>query len=553
MRTVSLAILLAASAAAQAVSTPVVGWLPEGAEIRPMNGLPAAAFLGPAVSTGHLLGVIAVSPAQNYVLATATDTRQVLLIVPGVSAAPLNVPLNPDQIVISPAGSAAALWYGSPGGTTAQVEIVSGLPASPAISQISLGNFTAPTSLAVSDDGQWFAAASSSGAYVWGSSGSPQPVYSGSDAGAIAFFAGNSNLVLATSTQLLSISNGAATVLDQGTFTPAGIAVSSDNQKIVYADQNGAIASINAASGAVSTFNCQCRPGGVFGLRNEVFRLTISNTGPVELFDASAGAVLTVPRAGLAPKRSVHPAGTAAPLPTLTINLSPFPNGYLQQPAMTITASAASPSEIDGTVTLAFASSVGGTDQTIQFSTGGTTVNYTIPAGSTQANFDGASSVNVLTGTVAGTTTLTAGITAPTGVTSAATQSFTTNPTVPFISNVSFTDTPGLVTVVVTGFSSSRDVSSAVFDFAPSSNATINQTGTPPVTDNIITVPVSSFPISGGLGGFEPWFASTTSWATGSEFTLTVPFSVTGNSDDIVAVTVTLINSKGASNPVSPN
>ena len=551
MKTAYFAMLLAASAAAQ-VSTPLVGWLPEGTEIRPMKGLPAAAFIGPAVNTGRLLGGMAVSPAQNYVLATAADTQQVLLIVPGVSATPLNAPLDPDQMVISPAGSAAALWYAA----TAQVEIVSGLPASPTMRQINLGNFTAPTALAVSDDGQWFAAASASGAYVWGSDGSPQPVYSGSDAGAMAFFAGSSNLALATSTQLLSVSNGATSVLEQGTFSPAGIAVSSDNQKIVYADQNGAIDSINvvngAANGAVSTFACPCRPGGVFGLGNEVFRLTTSNTGPVQLFDASAGAVLAVPRSGLAPKRSVHPAGAAAPLPKLTINLSPFPNGYLQQPAMTITASAAYSSAIDGTVTLAFASSVGGTDQTIQFSTGGTTVNFTIPAGSTQASFSGASSVTLTTGTVAGTTTLTAAITAPTGVAAAATESFTTNPTVPFISNVSFTDTPGVVTVVVTGFSSSRDVNSAVFDFAPSSNATINQTGTPPVTNNTITVPVSSFAISGGTGGFQPWFASTTSWATGGEFTLTVPFSVTGNSNDVVAVTVTLINSVGASTPVSP-
>jgi hypothetical protein len=551
MRTVYLAILLAASAAAQ-VSTPLVGWLPDGTEIRPMNGLPAAATLGPAVNTGHLLAGVAVSPAQNYVLATATDTRQVLLIRPGVSATPLNAPPNPDQIVISPSGSAAALWYGSAYGTTAQVEIVSGLPASPAVRQINVGNFTAPTALAVSDDGQWFAAASSSGAYVWGSSGSSQPVYSGNDAGAIAFFAGNSNLALATSTQLLSISNGAATVLDQGTFSPAGLAVSSDNQKIVYADQNGAIDSINAATGAVSTFACQCRPGGVFGLGNEVFRLTTSNAGPVELFDASAGAVLAVPRGGLAPKRSVHPAGATAPLPTLTINLSPFPNGYLQQPSMTLTASAAYSTEIDGTVTLTFASSVGGTDDTIQFSTGGTTVNFTIPAGSTQANFSGASSITLSTGTVAGTTTLTAAIASPTAVSSAATQSFTTNPTVPFISTVTFTATPGLVTVVITGFASTRDVNSAVFDFAPSSNATINQTGTPPVTDNTVTVPVSSYPIPGGTGGFQVWFASSTSYATGGEFTLTVPFSVSGNSDDVVAVTVTLINSVGASIPVSP-
>jgi hypothetical protein len=535
---------LSIPAAAQ-VTAPLLGWLPDGSGIRPMNGLPAAATLGSVVNVGHALGRMAVSPAQNYVLAVASDTHQVLLIVPGVSATPLNVPANPDQIVVSPAGSAAALWYSS----SSQFVIVSGLPGSsagsPATQQIN-ASFT-PAAFAVSDDGLSIAAASSNGAYVLGAGGSSQLVYSGGDAGALAFFAGNKNLVLAGATQLLSITNsggGATTsVLAQGTYSPAGIAVSSDNQKIVFADQSGSITSIAAGSGASTTFNCQCRADGVFGLGHEVFRLTSSTMGPVKLFDASAGAVVAVPRANLNPQPAVRPAQTTATLPTLSISLSPFPDGYLQQPSMTVTASAPYSAAITGTVTLAFASANAGEDQAIQFSSGGTTVNFTIPAGSTQANFSGSPSVTLSTGTTAGTTTLTAAITAPTAVASAATLSFTTNPTVPFISSVSFTDTPGIVTVVITGFSSTRNVAGAAFTFAPSSNATINESNS--ISQPEVSVSVSFY--------FEPWYATATSYATGSEFTLTVPFSVTGNSNDIVSVSVTLVNAVGASNPASPN
>ena len=536
MRTVSLAILFATCGLAQ-VTTPLVGWLPEGTGVRPIKGLPAASFLGDSLHVGHALAGTAVSPKQNYILATAADTRQVLLIVPGGSATALDVPLNPDRIVISPGGSAAALFYSA----TTEIEVVSGLPGTAVMRQI--GASLSPVALAVSDDGQWVAAASSGGSFAWGPDGLSHPIYTGGDATAIAFSPGSSNLLIATSTQLLSITDpgGSATasILGQGNFSPAGIAASSD--KIVLADRSGTIYSI--ASGATSTFDCECHPGGVFGLGNDVFRLTSAATGPVMLFDASAGAVLAVPRAGFAPKRTVHAAQTGGPsLPTLTINLSPFPNGYLQQPSMTISAASTYPSDITGTVTLTFASSGGGTDQTIQFSTGGTTVNFTIPAGSTQASFSGASSVKLSTGTVAGATTLTAAVTAPIAVASAAVQTFTTNPTPPFISNVSFTTAPGAVTVVVTGFSSTRDMASATFNFAPSSNATINET-------NNMSNPILSISVS---PPFQTWFNSTTSYATGSGFTLTVPFSVTGNSADIVAVTVTLINSKGASTPVSP-
>ena len=91
--------------------------------------------------------------------------------------------------------------------------------------------------------------------------------------------------------------------------------------------------------------------------------------------------------------------------------------------------------------------------------------------------------------------------------------------------------------MVVTGFSSTRDMVSGLFHFASSSNETISGGGD-------ITVPLSS--------AFATWYQSSASNAFGSEFTLTVPFNVQGNPVDVVAVTVSLTNSKGVSNPVTP-
>jgi hypothetical protein len=211
---------------------------------------------------------------------------------------------------------------------------------------------------------------------------------------------------------------------------------------------------------------------------------------------------------------------------------------------MTISIASVYPVAITGTATLTFVSSVGGDDQTIQFGSSGRTVSFTIPAGSTQANFSGATSTNassvaVLTGTVAGTITITLDLMASgTDVTPkpAPTAAITLITTPAFIQTVVFgASTPGAFTVVVTGFSTTRDMTTGLFHFAPSTNATLATTD--------VTVALGE--------AFSIWYSNSASNATGSEFQLTVPFTTTnGPSADIVAVTVTLTNSKGASSPV---
>jgi hypothetical protein len=232
------------------------------------------------------------------------------------------------------------------------------------------------------------------------------------------------------------------------------------------------------------------------------------------------------------------------PVPTVTISGLPLSTGYLQQPSITVSLASPYAAALTGTLTVSFVSSVGGTDPMIAFVVGGqsvSSVNFTIPGGATQAQFSGSSNVTLMTGTVAGTitlmvTSLTAGGTNVTP-SPAPTATLTNNPTVPFISTVTFSQTPGGVTVVVNGFSSTRDMVNGLFTFAPASNATI--------ATNNLTVSLSS--------AFLTWYQSTASNQYGSEFTLTVPFSVAnGAAADLVSVTVTLTNSKGNSNPVSP-
>src|SRR5262249_21041982 len=92
----------------------------------------------------------------------------------------------------------------------------------------------------------------------------------------------------------------------------------------------------------------------------------------------------------------------------------PATSGSGQQPPLSITLSTPASVDVTGTLTLTFVSSVGGTDDMIRFSNGQRTIAFTIPAGSTNAVFSPANPT-ILTGTVAGTITLTASSTSVAG------------------------------------------------------------------------------------------------------------------------------------------
>ena len=553
------------------VGAPSLGLVPDGSQIRRMYGLPAAGVVGDAIDLGRDLSAIAISPRQDYALATASDNGAALLILANGAVTEIaGASPNAARIAISPTGSAAALWFPS----NSHFEMVTGLPAVPSIREIDATALGPPIAFAVSDDGR-LAGSWPSGVHQFGTNGALSSLSVPGEVFALAFFAQRPDLALATAANIFSVTDGTiSTLFDanvlrenarrpqlHATSAPVGIAASFDNQWLVTATRAGTLIAIDMNNGNASTMNCFCAPQGVFGIGGAVFRLTnpfavithpsgnpldiyMMNFG-VELFDAAAGAVLSVPPSQPQINAASHlenPLTTAAvaAVSKVTIGGLPTSSGYLQQPGITVSLAASYSTDLTGTLTLAFASSVGGDDQTIQFGPGGRTAQFTIPAGSTQASFSGQSSIPVLTGTVAGTITLTVSslISSGTDVTPSPPPSATivTNPTVPFISSVTFSVSTGALTVVVNGFSSSRDMTTGSFNFAPATGDAVAQSS--------IAVQLGSV--------FTTWYQSATSNAYGSAFTLTVPFSVQGDAADIVAVTVTLTNSKGTSNPVSP-
>lgn len=229
---------------------------------------------------------------------------------------------------------------------------------------------------------------------------------------------------------------------------------------------------------------------------------------------------------------------------TITVSLPATPPltftlGNATQPPVTLCLGGSFPVAVTATLTLQpfqKSSAVAiGTDTSIQFASPGTGSSVTVtvpPCGSAPP-----ASAAVTMGTVAGTITVSADLTAA-GVditpSSFPPQTITVPPGPPVIQSVTLTPGSGSVTVAVTGYSSTREVSSGNFTFTPATGTTLAQS----------TIPVTLGP------AFTTWYTNPNSDAFGSQFKLTVPFGLSGNAS-FTAVTVTLANTQGASAPMS--
>jgi hypothetical protein len=230
------------------------------------------------------------------------------------------------------------------------------------------------------------------------------------------------------------------------------------------------------------------------------------------------------------------------PTPTISLNATITPAGTNQ---VTITLSAPALADLSGTLALTFVANASNApanyiDPAAQFSSGGTSITFTIPAGQTTAILPGNGVFSP--GTVAGTLTLT--LTQLSSVNDnilsnpAPSKSFVIAPSAPSITVNSvkiINGTSAGFTVELTGFSTTREIKTATLTFT--SSQTISGGGTS-------TVDVSSV--------FNTYFASASGTANGGTFKLDIPFTIAGGDASIVtSVSVTLTNSVGSSAPVS--
>ena len=204
-----------------------------------------------------------------------------------------------------------------------------------------------------------------------------------------------------------------------------------------------------------------------------------------------------------------------------------------QQPTASVQLAAAYPLDLTATFTLTFASAVGGVDDpAIQFSNGKRTVQIAIPAGTTVSP-----NVTFSTGTVAGTITLTLSFQTTAGgqdvtPTPAPTRVIQIPAAAPVITAVTAHSNSSGLEVDVTGFSNTREMVSAAFQFQAAAGTNLQSSQ--------VTIPADQL--------FASWFNAAGSQQYGSRFTLAQQFTISGNLSGISGVTVTLTNKQGTSN-----
>jgi hypothetical protein len=256
------------------------------------------------------------------------------------------------------------------------------------------------------------------------------------------------------------------------------------------------------------------------------FNFTVSVTGGGQ--SASKAFTITV---GV-------PAGPAA-----TITGLPATGTPATQPVVGITIPNAYPLDITGTVTLTFAPDSPSPDGgEVVFTTGGRTASFTVPANTTQAVFTGNKVPGVQTGTVSGTITLTLDLTAA-GIdvtpSPAPSTKITIAKSAPVIisGGVTVSPTTGGFNIVVVGYATSREMVSATVTFTAASGVTLSSSSA--------TISLASV--------FTTWYQSSASAQYGSNFSLTMPFTIANgtSTNSLTSVSVQLTNAVGNSTSVS--
>ena len=238
-----------------------------------------------------------------------------------------------------------------------------------------------------------------------------------------------------------------------------------------------------------------------------------------------------------------------AALPAVRFEGASGAQDALQQPAVGLSIASAYALPVTGVLTLAFNSDVFANDPSVQFATGGRTVNFTIPAGQTRAVFpNGANTIRLQTGSVAGAIVLSATFATEGGInltpSTVPTLTLTVAPAAPrLLSVILGSKTASGITLLISGYSTARSVTQLDLTFAAISGENL---GT-----QRLTVPVEP--------AFLGYYQGAASAPYGSLFTLSVPLTLSGDvnaagtnlSDTIQSIGVTMANRVGTSNSVS--
>jgi DNA-binding beta-propeller fold protein YncE len=286
----------------QQVSSPVAGYVFDGAALRPVAGVMGGATLGDALGLGLTASAAEVSPQLDSAIVTASDGSMHLFRLGGAGPAEVawsGAPRGPALVVYSPSGTAAAIYV------SGRVHVVSGLPKA-AVEAFAVAAGSAPVraesriasaepqAMAVSDDAAWLLVAGMGRVRLLGASGSSAVLLEGARPIGVAFAPGGHQAAVLSGAGpwLDEYSDIAAAPVERipapSLTEPAGLAYSADGKLVVGAARGGkSVTVFDLAAGTASTLGCDCAPTGVSRLGN-LFRLTEAGNGPVWFVDMAA-------------------------------------------------------------------------------------------------------------------------------------------------------------------------------------------------------------------------------------------------------------------------
>jgi len=273
---------------------------PAAKALRPILGIPGAATFGTPLELGLDLRKIAISPMQDYVLATEGEHNQVVVLAAGhtpmTPVAIHGADRGPDQIILSSGGQAAALYHKDRN----RIQVVSGLPGAPRVSEellLSAGRVL--SALAVGDDGKTVLAGIEDSVY-WVSPSGEVPILTGLHKIASITLASDHTALVADNAgnQIHRVKDvtgvAAADVVagsKEGISAPVAVAISHDNRRAFVANgKSGTITilDLHGKTGATK-LACGCKPTGLSRLAgDDVFRLTDPSNRPMWVLEAAA-------------------------------------------------------------------------------------------------------------------------------------------------------------------------------------------------------------------------------------------------------------------------
>ena len=219
-------------------------------------------------------------------------------------------------------------------------------------------------------------------------------------------------------------------------------------------------------------------------------------------------------------------------VPGATITGFSGASGPSNQITFGITISAPFPTTLDGAVVLAFQPDSGSDDPAVLLSNGSRRMPFTVPAGSTTANFP-VGRAAVQTGTVAGLVTMTGSLNingTDVTPTPAPVSTLRIDPAPPVVTRMDSARTSTGFELSIFGFTTARQVTQAKVTLTAAAGFTL--------AGNQFTVDLGTL--------FSTYYGSAASAPFGSQFRLVLPFTL---SDPlaVASVSVTLVNAQGSS------